>query len=350
MLTVFVVNDVMFPTRGAEEADTVDEAFQILTCMAAPVFSLVVAILLYGPIRFRAGGPPAGDGPGWLGHGAMPWAWLSITTALTVTVMIFPGLTGLSELRGDKDAEIEINATAFQFGWELEYAGEAIDPANIDELVLPVDKRVHFSITSRDVLHSFWVPAFRTTIDAVPGVITQMYVTPNRLGDPTIDSVFRVQCAELCGAGHAEMRIGVRVVEEQEFRAWLAEKAAAPVRPGGEDIPADQASPIDTGLAERTVTASPATTAGGATRFEIANTGASVHEFVVIRTELGPDALPTTESRVDESQLQVLGATQLIDPGATDVLSLTLPSGSYALICNIPGHYQLGMRTAFTVA
>ena len=349
VLMVFVVNDIYFPTEGAEEAATIDEAFQIMTYMAAPVFGLVVAMLLYGPVRFRAGGPPAGDGPAWTGQGPLPWAWLGITTALTITVMIFPGLTGLAELREDNEGDLQINVTAFQFGWSLEYVDEDIDPSNIDELVLPVDKRVHFQITSRDVLHSFWVPAFRTKIDAVPGLTTELFVTPDRLGDPTIDSVFRVQCAELCGAAHAEMRIGVRVVEEADFSAWLAAKAAAPVRPQGEDIPADEATLVDTELAEWSIAVSPDTVDDGATRFEIANVGASVHELVVIRTDLDPEALPTSESKVDESQLEVIGATQLIDPGALDTISLRLPAGRYALICNIPGHYDLGMHTGFSV-
>ena len=91
MLTVFVVNDLMFPTKGAEEAHTVDEAFEVMTYMAAPVFGLVVAVLLFTAFRFRAGGPTAGDGPASHGRGWTPWVWLGATTSLTIAVIIFPG-------------------------------------------------------------------------------------------------------------------------------------------------------------------------------------------------------------------------------------------------------------------
>ena len=88
--------------------------------------------------------------------------------------------------------------------------------------MLPVDTRIKFEITSRDVLHSFWIPAFRMKIDAVPGRVTEFYVTPNRTGSLTDVSGLRAQCAELCGVGHSQMSLPVRVVDQGEFEALMA--------------------------------------------------------------------------------------------------------------------------------
>ena len=88
------------------------------------------------------------------------------------------------------------------------------------ELVLPVGREARFTMTSVDVIHSFWVPNFGQKMDAVPGIETTILVTPKRTGE------FAVVCAELCGLGHATMRAKARVVTQQEFDAWLREKAA----------------------------------------------------------------------------------------------------------------------------
>ncbi|MBI2911334.1 MAG: cytochrome c oxidase subunit II [Chloroflexi bacterium] len=84
---------------------------------------------------------------------------------------------------------------------------------------------VRFEITATDVIHSFWVPSFRTKIDAVPGMITVVYATPDRTGSFQEDYHFRVQCAELCGLGHGIMATPVVVVEPSQFEAWAAQQA-----------------------------------------------------------------------------------------------------------------------------
>ena len=96
------------------------------------------------------------------------------------------------------------------------------DKFSTTELVLPIDERVRFDITSIDIVHSFWIPGFRQKLDAVPGRITKLYITPTELGDGNIDSTLRVQCAELCGTNHATMAVPVRVVSQEDFDAWLA--------------------------------------------------------------------------------------------------------------------------------
>ena len=82
---------------------------------------------------------------------------------------------------------------------------------------------MHFTIQSKDVLHDFWVPAFRVKKDAVRGINTDVRATPNRIG------TYPVVCAELCGLGHAAMRASVHVVQPQQFNSWLAQlRSGAP--------------------------------------------------------------------------------------------------------------------------
>ncbi len=221
-----------FPTRGSQEAKVVDDAFMTLTYVAAPVFGFVVAVLAYSMLRFRSPGEPAEDGTPVFSGAAVPVAWLVITSALAVALIVHPGLTGLFELRSDEPADMEVNVTGFRWAWIMEYVESGvivISPG--DELVLPAGRRIKFNVTAieGDVLHSFWVPAFRTKIDAVPGQVHAMYVTIAGTSTPG-DISYRVQCAELCGLFHGGMVMDVVVVEAAEFDRWLESKRTSAAR------------------------------------------------------------------------------------------------------------------------
>lgn len=215
-----------FPTVGAPEAEFSDHAFRLMTYMGSPVFGLVMAGLVYSILQWRSNGParggPAEDGPPIKGTNWVPKVWLVATTALALTVMVYPGLTGLAEMRRDRTFDMTVRMTGQRWSWNAEYEGGFIS----DELVLPVDRRVKFEVTAPagDVLHSFWVPAFRNKIDAVPGMVTTTYLTPSVLGDGKTDVAYRVQCAELCGLMHGRMAMNVRVVPQAEYDQWVAGK------------------------------------------------------------------------------------------------------------------------------
>ena len=213
----------IFPLAASHEATTVDSAFRLLLLLGIPVFTLVLAVLFYSVLRFRSRGSPEDDGPPIYGRGIVPKLWFAITTALAITVMIHPGLTGLAELRASEanDADLVVKVDSARWAWVFTYPQYGV--TSVQELVLPVDKRVRFEITSLDVVHSFWIPAFRMKIDAVPGLTTTLTLTPTAIGSFQDDHNLRVQCAELCGLRHAMMQVPVRVVEQTEFAAWLAQ-------------------------------------------------------------------------------------------------------------------------------
>jgi cytochrome c oxidase subunit 2 len=212
----------LYPTSGATEAKIVDHAFTVLTYMAVPVCALVCAILVVAVLRFRSKGEPTSDGENLRGEGGLPRVWFVVTSALAVVMIVYPGLTGLWELSHHKAPDMQVNITGQMWAWTVEYPDSGVKVAAAQEIVLPVGKTVQINVRSKDVLHSFWIPAFRQKIDAVPGKTT-VYVSPDRVGDSS-DVAYRLQCAELCGVGHSLMSNPVQVVEQPDFDAWVAKQ------------------------------------------------------------------------------------------------------------------------------
>ena len=122
---------------------------------------------------------------------------------------------------------MRVNVTGQQFAWTYEYPQSDGKPIKSSQLYLPKDRPVRFFVKALDVIHDFWVPAFRMKVDAVPGIETKYRITPNRLG------TYPVVCAELCGLGHSVMRSTARVVTPADFDKWMAEQKAPAQAAGG---------------------------------------------------------------------------------------------------------------------
>ncbi len=113
--------------------------------------------------------------------------------------------------------------------------------------------------------------------------------------------------------------------------------------------PVDRGAEVSVELSEFAVEPDSTSAASGEIAFIARNVGAISHELVVIRTDLAPDALPVEGGEVTEGELDVAAKVDEFAAGTCEQVSVTLEPGSYVLICNIPGHYQLDMRAAFTV-
>lgn len=107
---------------------------------------------------------------------------------------------------------IHINVTGNQWVWNFDYPNNKV---RSNELYLPVDEPVIFSVTSKDVKHSFWIVQMGVKMDANPGYTTEIAVTPSRIG------TYDVRCAELCGLLHAYMQNQVHVVSRGDYDKWL---------------------------------------------------------------------------------------------------------------------------------
>ncbi len=131
--------------------------------------------------------------------------------------------------------DVTVNVIGKQWSWDFNYleddvhevgtqailTGEPGAEETIPTLYLPVDERVEFVLTSRDVIHSFWIPAFLQKMDMVPGRVNRFQVVPTQEGQ------FKGKCAELCGAYHSQMLFNVKVVSRQEYDQHMADLRAA---------------------------------------------------------------------------------------------------------------------------
>ena len=220
----------IFPSPASKEAHVIDSAMTLLTVLAVPVFTMVVVLLGYSMLAFRQRGEPTEDGPPIQGNLKLEVVWVLATVVLVLFLAGY-GAVGYIDVvlvhssahAAQGDGVLVVQAQGSQWFWEFYYPAQNIRTK--DELRLPLGRTVRFEVTSNDVLHSFWVPAFRTKIDAVPGLVTTVFATPDKTGAFQEDYHLRVQCAELCGLGHAGMATPVVVVDPAQFDAWVAQQA-----------------------------------------------------------------------------------------------------------------------------
>jgi cytochrome c oxidase subunit 2 len=221
----------LLPVARSDKGVEIDHAFRVLLVMSMPVFAMVIAVLVYSVARSASFSLPPEDGMPLQGRGAFPIAWLVATSALAGVVMAF-GIIETPKVMGHAHhADIVVNVKGVQWTWLVSYPDEGV--ASAREIVLPVDRVVKFNVSSSDVLHSFWIPAFQMKIDAVPGTDTGFTLKPISTGTMADDIGLRAQCAELCGLSHSRMRVPVRVVSDAEYEQWVASVKAPPTPAAG---------------------------------------------------------------------------------------------------------------------
>lgn len=209
---VLVAGMQIIPVIASREAEIENRAFVLLTAASVPVLMFVVVGLAYAARRFRATDELA-DGPPIHGHAGFQAAWIGFSLVLVLGLFTY-GALGLVDIRGAQSADFEVNVSAEQWAWHFQYPATGLTSK---ELHIPVDRRVHLMITSSDVIHSFWVPAFGIKQDAVPGHLTQIYVTATDVG------TYPGMCAELCGLGHTGMTTTVVVSDQATLDTWLSQ-------------------------------------------------------------------------------------------------------------------------------
>jgi cytochrome c oxidase subunit 2 len=210
-----------FPTQASTAAGDIDTLYDVLLIVSVPIFVLVMAVVLYSVWAYRVKPGDMRDGAPIHGNTRLEVIWVTIPLII-VSVLAAYGWIVLDDIEAKKADALVVNVTGQQFAWSFEYPGEGKLKSN--QLVLPQNRPVHFKINTKDVLHDFWVPEFRLKSDAVPGITTDVRLTPTRLGS------YPVVCAELCGIGHSTMRQTVRVIPAAAFDAWVAKQ-----RQGDED-------------------------------------------------------------------------------------------------------------------
>jgi cytochrome c oxidase subunit 2 len=206
-----------FPVQASTQAKNTDRLYHVLVDASVPIFVLVVSVILYSVWQFRMKpGEELKDGPPIHGNTRLEVIWTTIP-ALILLGLVSYSFVVLHDNEKKPAREIQIDVTGQQFFWSFKYPSSVTGgkPLQSDQLYLPDNESVNFKLRSKDVIHAFWIPAFRIQEDVVPGITTSWRATPDRLGN------YAVVCNLLCGVGHSTMRATAHVVTEAKFHAWL---------------------------------------------------------------------------------------------------------------------------------
>jgi cytochrome c oxidase subunit 2 len=214
-----LMNLPKFP-KASTQSHIVDGLLNLHFAVIGFLFALVMVFMLYSVIVFRRKAGDNSDGDHFEGNTKLEIAW---TVLPLITVLIFGviGAVTLGQVTAAQPNEMTVEVTAFSFGWQFSYPDLGIK--NSPTLNLPVDQPVLLKMKSldTDVLHNFYVPEFRVKQDLVPGVPTQLRITPDKIG------AYKVRCNELCGTGHTYMLTDVFVTNRADFDAWAVQQQAA---------------------------------------------------------------------------------------------------------------------------
>ena len=225
------VRDNALAFEASAQAKNVDDLYSFFLAFSGIIFGIVVLVMLVAVYRFRANPGDHRDGSNLHGVTWLEVVWTAIPFVIVLAVAFVSwnvlnsnNVSGAAEKRGQT-----IHITAYQFGWKYTYLNDGIGIKDSPDLVVPVDVPIAFDITTMDVMHSFWVPAWRIQMSATPAQTNEATVTPTQIGE------FDLVCAYLCGDGHTQMNSAVegglvkkvRVVSRTDFDAWLAEQKAA---------------------------------------------------------------------------------------------------------------------------
>jgi cytochrome c oxidase subunit 2 len=203
----------------------IDHLLRLIVWLAAGVFVVVEGMLLYAVIRFRAPAnePPEQGPPPERTHGntILEISW-TLAPVVILTIVAVPTIETIvrTEERVPTGA-LEVAVTGHQWWWEFRYPNDSVVTAN--ELHLPIGRPVVVSLTSADVIHSFWMPRLAAKRDVVPGRTNRITFTADSVG------TFPGQCAEFCGDSHSNMGLRVMVDDSADFATWMAAQKRPPV-------------------------------------------------------------------------------------------------------------------------
>jgi cytochrome c oxidase subunit II len=209
-----------------ENAQKIQDLQWWVFLIAGIVGVIVMAVVAFAVIKFRDRGQPIPE----QSHGnpiieytfiALPAALLAVIAGFTVNTIL--------DLNDTSDTDCVINVTGQQWWWEYDYpvaedgsicgimptAGQALPILTSGQVVIPTGTNVLIRGTSRDVIHSFWIPALNGKRDMVPGRVHTWRFQADRPG------IFAGQCTEFCGLSHANMRMEMVALDEDDFRAWV---------------------------------------------------------------------------------------------------------------------------------
>lgn len=201
-------------TAASDNGTRISGLFYFIFWVAVVVFVIVESLLLYSVIRFRR--KSESDMPTQIhGNTRLEIAWTLAPAIVLAVVFVLTYQTLLAMASAPKDS-LQVHITAHQWWWEVEYPDLGVLTAN--EIHLPVAQSAQFTLESKDVIHSFWIPELNGKTDVVPGKKNVNWFMPTQVG------TYHAQCAEFCGAEHADMRFSVVVDSKADFATWVTQQ------------------------------------------------------------------------------------------------------------------------------
>ncbi len=191
--------------------EQVDNAFIYIIGFSFIFLFVITLVMIYFVIKYRRSKNP--EPSDIRGNIFLEIAWIVIPTIIALSMFAI-GWKSYTGLRNVPDGAMEVKVIAQKYSWIFIYENEK---ESLNELVVPKGKPIKLNITSEDVIHGLFIPAFRVKVDAVNGMNTYAWFYPDKIG------TYMLQCTEFCGVGHADMSGTVKIVTSKEFETWLAE-------------------------------------------------------------------------------------------------------------------------------
>ena len=207
----------------------IEKTMFVFTVASGPLIGITLAILLYslfGWGRVKGEQPPMQESPAIRTNKTANVLWITATSLLAFFLVVW-GMAELATITAysygsspanqqpNSQKPLVINVTGQQWVWTFAYPDD--QGITTPNLVVPIDRPLYFNVTSKDVIHNFWVVELGIKVDANPGAVTNTGVTPNKLG------TFNIRCAELCGLHHAYMQTSITVLTPEDYESWLRE-------------------------------------------------------------------------------------------------------------------------------
>jgi cytochrome c oxidase subunit 2 len=201
----------LMPPEASTVAFQVDLLYGFLLAVSA-FFSILIAVAVVGlSIKYRRRSPDQRT-PHIHGSTALEVTWSVIPFGITM-IMFFWGAQLFVTMKRPPDDALQVNVVGKQWMWKLQHLEGRRE---INELHVPVGRPVKLTLTSEDVIHSFYVPAFRIKQDAVPGRYTTTWFEATKIGR------YHLFCAEYCGTVHSGMIGSIVVMDPADYQSWLA--------------------------------------------------------------------------------------------------------------------------------
>jgi cytochrome c oxidase subunit 2 len=211
------VNQSVLSPAGIQ-ASSIHALWSLMVWVCAAVFIAVLAALFVAVVRgTRNRSEDESDLPSERALTRSVGVAVGLTVVTLIMLLVASVWTGRTVGSLHASSAVTIAITGHQWWWEIQYE-DAVPSQRVmtaNELHIPINRPVVLKVTSRDVIHSFWVPNLQGKRDLIPGYTTALWLQASRAG------VFRGQCAEFCGMQHAHMALDVVAESDQDFEEWL---------------------------------------------------------------------------------------------------------------------------------